>query len=38
MFILNLIRGFCMALADSVPGLSGGTAGRYNSDPGNQDH
>lgn len=25
MFILNLIRGFCMALADSVPGVSGGT-------------
>ena len=25
MFILNIIRGFCMALADSVPGVSGGT-------------
>ena len=25
MFILNCIRGFCMALADSVPGVSGGT-------------
>lgn len=25
MFILNFIRGFCMALADSVPGVSGGT-------------
>ena len=23
--ILNFIRGFCMALADSVPGVSGGT-------------
>lgn len=23
--IINLIRGFCMALADSVPGVSGGT-------------
>ena len=23
--IMNLIRGFCMALADSVPGVSGGT-------------
>ena len=23
--ILNLIWGFCMALADSVPGVSGGT-------------
>lgn len=23
--ILNMIRGFCMALADSVPGVSGGT-------------
>ena len=23
--ILNIIRGFCMALADSVPGVSGGT-------------
>lgn len=23
--VLNLIRGFCMALADSVPGVSGGT-------------
>lgn len=25
MFILQLIRGLCMALADSVPGVSGGT-------------
>lgn len=25
MFILNIFRGFCMALADSVPGVSGGT-------------
>ena len=25
MYILNLIRWFCMALADSVPGVSGGT-------------
>lgn len=24
-FIMNLIHGFCMALADSVPGVSGGT-------------
>jgi putative membrane protein len=24
-FIINFIRGFCMALADSVPGVSGGT-------------
>lgn len=24
-FIMNLINGFCMALADSVPGVSGGT-------------
>ena len=24
-YILNFIRGFCMALADSVPGVSGGT-------------
>lgn len=24
-YILNAIRGFCMALADSVPGVSGGT-------------
>lgn len=23
--MLNFIRGFCMALADSVPGVSGGT-------------
>lgn len=22
---LNAVRGFCMALADSVPGVSGGT-------------
>ncbi len=25
MLILNIFRGFCMALADSVPGVSGGT-------------
>lgn len=25
MIIINFIRGFCMALADSVPGVSGGT-------------
>ena len=25
MYILNFMRGFCMALADSVPGVSGGT-------------
>ena len=25
MFIINFIRGFLMALADSVPGVSGGT-------------
>ena len=25
MYILNFIRGLCMALADSVPGVSGGT-------------
>lgn len=25
MYIINAIRGFCMALADSVPGVSGGT-------------
>ena len=25
MYILNFSRGFCMALADSVPGVSGGT-------------
>ena len=25
MFIFNLFRGFCMALADCVPGVSGGT-------------
>ena len=24
-FLINGIRGFCMALADSVPGVSGGT-------------
>lgn len=24
-YIINIIRGFCMALADSVPGVSGGT-------------
>ena len=23
--LLDMIRGFCMALADSVPGVSGGT-------------
>ena len=23
--LINFIRGFCMALADSVPGVSGGT-------------
>ena len=23
--IINFINGFCMALADSVPGVSGGT-------------
>ena len=23
--IVNVIQGFCMALADSVPGISGGT-------------
>lgn len=25
LYVLNFIRGFCMALADSVPGVSGGT-------------
>ncbi|KIL07786.1 DUF368 domain-containing protein [Clostridium botulinum] len=25
MYIINFVRGFCMALADSVPGVSGGT-------------
>ena len=25
MYILNFIRGFCMALADRIPGVSGGT-------------
>lgn len=25
MYILNFIRGFCMAISDSVPGVSGGT-------------
>lgn len=25
MYIINFIRGFCMALADSVPGVSGGS-------------
>lgn len=25
MYLINFIRGFCMALADSVPGVSGGT-------------
>lgn len=24
-YIIQFIRGFCMALADSVPGVSGGT-------------
>ena len=24
-YIINFINGFCMALADSVPGVSGGT-------------
>lgn len=24
-YILNIFNGFCMALADSVPGVSGGT-------------
>ena len=24
-YIVNFINGFCMALADSVPGVSGGT-------------
>ena len=24
-FFVNIFRGFCMALADSVPGVSGGT-------------
>ena len=24
-YIINAFRGFCMALADSVPGVSGGT-------------
>ena len=24
-FIMRFIQGFCMALADSVPGVSGGT-------------
>ena len=23
--IMNMVQGFCMALADSVPGVSGGT-------------
>ena len=23
--LINVVRGFCMALADSVPGVSGGT-------------
>ena len=23
--IVNVVQGFCMALADSVPGISGGT-------------
>ena len=27
--MLNFIRGFCMALADSVPGVSGGTLRAY---------
>ena len=25
MYVINFIRGFFMALADSVPGVSGGT-------------
>ena len=25
MYVIQFIRGFCMALADSVPGVSGGT-------------
>ena len=25
MYMIQFIRGFCMALADSVPGVSGGT-------------
>ena len=29
MFIIQFIRGFCMALADSVPGVSGGTIAFY---------
>ena len=24
-YIINFVNGFCMALADSVPGVSGGT-------------
>ena len=24
-YVLNMFNGFCMALADSVPGVSGGT-------------
>ncbi len=24
-YLINGVRGFCMALADSVPGVSGGT-------------
>ena len=24
-YVVNMFRGFCMALADSVPGVSGGT-------------
>ena len=24
-FLIDIFRGFCMALADSVPGVSGGT-------------
>ena len=24
-YLINAFRGFCMALADSVPGVSGGT-------------
>lgn len=23
--VIDMIRGFCMAMADSVPGVSGGT-------------
>ncbi len=41
-YILNFIRGFCMALADSVPGVSGGTIafllGFYDKFIGSLDH